>query len=118
MRQIIIFILSLFFFSNAYANSENIYKLKDISGACAGVVSRATLELIDGKPRKLIFPSATMTFDKSSKIEKKPKIMLLNEDGRLTKVSFQLLSDNTISFKVVAEGDECSGMNIIFSSGE
>jgi len=87
MRQKIIFILSLFFFSNAYANSENIYKLKDISGACAGVVSRATLELIDGKPRKLIFPSATMTFDKSSKIEKKPKIMLLNEDGRLTKVS-------------------------------
>jgi hypothetical protein len=118
MKPIFVIALAYFFCSYAYADNEASYKVKSVNGACAGIISQATLELIDGKPRKLIFPSATMTFDKSSKIEKKPKIMLLNEDGRLTKVSFQLLSDNTISFKVVAEGEECSGMNIIFSSGE
>jgi hypothetical protein len=118
MKQIIVFTLSLFFISTAHASSERMYIMKNTSGACSGVISQATLEVVDGKPKKLLFPTATMTFENSSKIESKSKTMLLNEDGRLTKVALQLLSDKTISFKVVAEGEECSGMNIIFTPSE
>ena len=107
-------VIFLSLISAVKADVDGTYKVRNVTGPCAGVVGSAQLEVFQGKPSKLMFPTATMIFDNVSKIEKKVKYMVLNDAGRLSKVSFQLQSDKSISFKVLEEGDECVGMNINF----
>jgi hypothetical protein len=101
--------------TNVFAGIDGIYKAESTSGVCASVILTGILEVFEGKPSKLKFPTATMSFDNSATIEKKEKGMVLNDSGKLTKVFFRQNSNGTISFSIRDQDDECNGSSVVFS---
>ncbi len=101
--------------TNVFAGIDGIYKAESTSGVCASVISTGILEVFKDKPSKLKFPTATMSFDNATTIEKKEKGMVLNDSGKLTKVFFRQNGNGTISFSIRDQDDECNGSSIIFS---